>query len=84
MDTLHPESAQPSSQTVTVAQSDRWHIQHRLQELDIACACAGHSLQVEANSFAAMLQLWSIIFQLTASRSQQLDWLERCWSVKHR
>ncbi len=60
----------------------RWSLYQRLQELAIPCTCAcHHPLQVDVNSPLAALQLWSAIRRLAAPRTEQLNWLERCWRL---
>jgi len=62
--------------------TQRWEIYQRLQQLAIPCFCAMHQpLEVGVDSPAAAIQLWSVVKQLTASRQEHLDWLERCWHL---
>ena len=70
---------------VEVDWADRWQVYKRLQELDIPCSCeTNQPLRVETNTPLAMVQLWSVIQQLTASR-QDLIWsLECCWKSRYR
>ncbi|MBD2459926.1 hypothetical protein H6G89_02605 [Oscillatoria sp. FACHB-1407] len=73
-------SASLSSQLIEIPICDRWQVYYRLQELGIPCTCLQDgSLWAEINSPLAASQLWSITFQLNASRSQLIDWLNRCW-----
>lgn len=67
---------------LTISRCDRWQACQRLQELEIPCDCRadGH-LHVEINRPIVLLQLRSVIQQLTASRSELIDWLERCWRI---
>jgi hypothetical protein len=69
-------------QVLTIARCDRWLAYHRLQELSIPCHCnpTGH-LEVEVNSPLALLQLRSVLQQLTAPRKYLVDWLESCWRI---
>jgi len=61
---------------------DRWSVFYRLQQLSIPCRCdRGQPLQVQVNGTTAAIQLWSAIKQVTASRKEHLEWLERCWEV---
>ncbi|NJO39619.1 MAG: hypothetical protein HC865_02730 [Cyanobacteria bacterium RU_5_0] len=65
---------------ISIARCDRWCAYYRLQELEIPCLCPEDgSLRVEVNSPIAILQLRSVIQQLTASRQQLINWLEYCW-----
>lgn len=71
-----------SQQFISIARSDRWQAYHRLQELDISCTClADGRFQVEVNSPIAVIQLWSVLQQLTRSRQQLSHWLEHCWNL---
>lgn len=81
-----PQFGQPQSrqaqpeQIVTIARSDRWQVCYRLQELDISCTCpADGNLVVDLDTPVALAQLWSVMQQLTGSRQQMIEWLERCW-----
>lgn len=65
--------------------SQRWQIYHRLRELEIPCRCAAHQpLTVEVNSTIAAFQLWSVVKQVSTSRLELADWLERCWQLRSR
>jgi hypothetical protein len=60
----------------------RWIIYRRLKQMAIPCWCSlGQPLRVQVDSSFAVLQLWSIIRQVTASRGEHIDWLQRCWSI---
>ncbi|MBF2065769.1 MAG: hypothetical protein IGS39_15305 [Calothrix sp. C42_A2020_038] len=60
--------------------TDRWQVYMRLQELGINCSCAmNQPLKVEIASITAAIQLWSVVRQLTASRHELINALERCW-----
>jgi hypothetical protein len=62
---------------------DRWSAYYRLQELDIPCACAKDgTLEVEVNHAQALILARSAIRQLTSTRQEDLDWLERCWTTQ--
>jgi hypothetical protein len=75
-------AVQPTAQIVSIDRCDRWQAHHRLQELNISCACLEDGrLQVEVDSPIAALQLWSVLKNLTASRQTLLDRLERCWKL---
>ncbi|MDX2239877.1 MAG: hypothetical protein NW224_04255 [Leptolyngbyaceae cyanobacterium bins.302] len=66
----------------TIARSDRWLVRQRLQELHIPCHClADGQLSAEIHSPIDILQLRSVIQQATATRSDLIDWLERCWQT---
>jgi hypothetical protein len=60
--------------------SPLWQAYQRLQELGIPCQCCGNGyLQVVIDNPTAALQLWSVVRQMTASRRELTDWLQRCW-----
>jgi hypothetical protein len=65
---------------LTISRCDRWQAYQRLQELEIPCDCRadGH-LHVEVSHPIALLQLRSVIQQITTSRAELINWLERCW-----
>ncbi|MEX0269185.1 Asr1405/Asl0597 family protein [Leptolyngbyaceae cyanobacterium UHCC 1019] len=73
-----------SSMTLTVpvgsiSRCDRWLACQRLQDLNISCQCHSDGyLQVEITHPIAILQLRSVVQQITASRLELVDWLERC------
>ncbi|NJP10910.1 MAG: hypothetical protein HC866_16705 [Leptolyngbyaceae cyanobacterium RU_5_1] len=71
-------------QVLTISRCDRWQARQRLQDLNIPCHClADGRLQVEINHPIAILQLRSVIQQLTASRTDLIDWLDQCWQTPH-
>jgi hypothetical protein len=64
---------------------NRWQVYQRLQELDIPCSCAPNQpLRVEINNPLAVVQIWSVIQQLTASRQDLIFSLEQCWKSRYR
>ena len=69
-------------QVVKVSRCDRWQAYQRLQELEIHCWCAEDgTLSVEVQTVGQALQLRSVIQQLSASRSELIDWLDLCWHL---
>ncbi|MGF1568557.1 MAG: Asr1405/Asl0597 family protein [Nodosilinea sp.] len=67
----------------TVSRCDRWSIYHRLQELNIPCACpADGTLRVEANYATDLVLARSAIRQFLTSRQEDVSWLERCWETQ--
>jgi len=71
------------SEEVVVCRCDRWQVYRRLQTLEIPCCCNGNGgLEVEINSPLAAIQLWCVIKQLTAPRSELVAQLNRCLSLK--
>lgn len=76
---------QPIVHSVEIKNTARWSIYHRLQELEIPCKCStDRPLQVELNYPNAIAQLCSVVKQSTASRSELIQWLNRCWKSKTR
>jgi hypothetical protein len=76
-----PFSPHSSYQILDIARSDRWFIQHRLQELSINCCCPSDgTLWVEVHHSLEAILVRSTVYHLKASRQEQIDWLERCWS----
>ena len=70
--------------SLQVSRIDRWQVSYRLQELNIASWCLEDgSLQVEVKHAIAALLVRSVVRQL-ASRSESVDWLERCWQEPYR
>ncbi|HEY9761005.1 MAG TPA: Asr1405/Asl0597 family protein [Trichocoleus sp.] len=73
----------PNDQLSAVLQVDRidsWGIYERLQQLSIPCKLtSGQPLQVQVNTAAAAVQVWSVIQQFKASRQASAERLERCW-----
>jgi hypothetical protein len=71
-----------STETINVARQDRWQVYQRLQELDISCSCTSEQpLQTHIHSPAEVLQVWSVIQQITAPRQELVFWLKRCWKA---
>lgn len=61
----------------------RWQVYHRLCELGIPCSCSAYQpLIVEINSAIAIVQLWSVVNQITTPRHTQINWLKTCWNCK--
>ncbi|PSB08474.1 hypothetical protein C7B62_16665 [Pleurocapsa sp. CCALA 161] len=79
---LSPTS-HPIMHIVTIKNTERWTIYHRLQELEIPCQCSTNQpVQVELNTPNEIAQLCSVFKQSTASRSELIDWLDDCWRIK--
>lgn len=75
----------PSSddRIVAINRTERWEIYRRLQELQIPCQCSPNQpLRVQLDTCSAAIQLWSVVKQLTSSRSELLDWLKGCWQIE--
>ena len=61
---------------------DRWQLYHWLPALDIEGKCLFHQpLQVRIHSHAQLLQVWSVLRQVEASRGCLIAWLETRWQV---
>ena len=66
----------------SVLAGQRWPIYHRLQELGVPCQCQPHQpLQIQVECPLHVLLVWSVVTQVTAPRTQQIAWLERCWEM---
>lgn len=75
-------SPSPNCQVVTIDRSTRWQAFQRLQELEIPCICSSDgTLLVETNTLVAIVQVQSVIRQLTAGRLFLAGQLERCWNL---
>jgi len=69
---------------VGVDWADRWQVYQRLQELDIPCWCeANEPLRVGISNPLAIVQLWSVMQRLTASRLDLIGGLEQCWKSSY-
>ena len=68
---------------IAVPRGNCWAIHRRLQELGIPCSCpADGSLRVEVNHAIALVLVHSVVRQPLNSRTDALDWLERCWETQ--
>ncbi len=66
--------------TVDSDWSDRWQLYRRLMELEISCKCStGKPLEVNVDTPATAIQVWSVARQQMMERSQLVDWLDRCF-----
>lgn len=66
-----------------INRSDRWTVHRRLQELDIPCWCPEDgALWIEIDSCVNAILLRSTVQQFVNTRSESIDWLERCWSTE--
>lgn len=75
-----PSLAPVSFAVGSIQRCDRWSIHHRLQELNITCACpADGTLRVEVNHVLDLVLTRSAVRQFTTSRQDNIDWLDRCW-----
>ena len=70
-------------QVVSCNRCDRWSLYHRLQELNIPCACpTDGTLRVDVNHAIALILVRSAVRQFIISRQEIVDWLERCWQTQ--
>ncbi|MGD1918276.1 MAG: Asr1405/Asl0597 family protein [Pleurocapsa sp.] len=75
----------PILHIVSIQNTERWSIYRRLQELEIPCQCStDRPLQVELNNPYEIAQLCYVFKQSTASRKEQINWLDNCWKIKSR
>jgi hypothetical protein len=78
-----PDSDTSNGQIVEISRLDRWQVYHRLQELMIPAWCPHDgSLRVDVNNSINAILVRSAVLQFVASRSELVDWLERCWTIK--
>lgn len=78
----HPSPEPLTISVLTIARSDRWQVHQRLQDLHIPCTCAADgTLHVEIHHPLDIVQLRSVVHQLTAPRAHLFTWLERCWQL---
>ncbi len=71
------------SQITKIQRSERWSVHRRLQELNIPSWCPPDgALWIEIDSCLNAILLRSIIQQFVNTRSESIDWLERCWSTE--
>jgi len=76
-------SNQPIIHAVGIENTERWSIYHRLQELDIPCICSTNKpLEVQLDCPNAIVQLCSVVTQVTASRTELIHRLNDCWMLK--
>jgi hypothetical protein len=69
-----------SNQAIAINGTERWDIYHRLRELDIPCQCSTHKLlSVEVSSPNDLIQVWSVVKQITSSRENLVQLLRNCW-----
>jgi hypothetical protein len=72
-------SSSESAWVVDLDGCDRWLAYQRLQELDIPCVCTSQKpLQVTIENAVSLVQLWSIVRRLEASRQDLSHWLNQC------
>ncbi len=77
-----PKTAEDTVEIEHIDWAQRWQAYRRLQELSIPCWCASYRpLRVRLSSFHAMIQLDSVLRQLTHNRWELASWLERCWQL---
>jgi hypothetical protein len=75
-----PEQPSQIHQIIEIDRAEKWEMYHRLQELQIHCQCAGdRPLIVRCNTVNDVIQLWSVVKQISSSRQQSIEWLKLCW-----
>ncbi|MEM1367328.1 MAG: Asr1405/Asl0597 family protein [Cyanobacteria bacterium P01_H01_bin.15] len=68
---------------INIDRINAWTVFFRLQQLGIDCHYGQNKpLVVEIISPSEVLQVWSVIQQITASRHDNLSRLERCWKAE--
>jgi hypothetical protein len=68
---------------IAISRSDRWQVYHRLRDLDIPAYCLPDGgLRADISTPVAALQLRSVMAQVTASRQDLVEFLDRCWCAK--
>lgn len=81
-----PNSAakQQVKKVIDVKWAYRWEVFRRLKELEIDCQCSTNEpLLVNLDSPITLVQIWSVMRQLSAKQPQLVDWLNECWNVKY-
>ena len=69
---------------LSVKWSSRWEIFRRLKALQINCQCrTNEPLLIDLHSPTTLVQIWSVIRQSSATRTQLIDWLDNCWSMPY-
>ncbi len=83
LSSVNPNVGISATYLVDVPLIDRWRIYYRLQELMIPCLCLPTgNLQVEVQNAIAAILLRSVVQQFVNSRSELVNWLDRCWYTK--
>ncbi|MGD1922415.1 MAG: Asr1405/Asl0597 family protein [Pleurocapsa sp.] len=69
-------------QIIEIARTESWSAYRRFQDLSIQSSIStGQPLRVEIKDPQTAVQVWSVIKQVTGSRSELIDWLEDCWEM---
>ncbi|NEQ86315.1 MAG: hypothetical protein F6K26_41470 [Moorea sp. SIO2I5] len=75
-------SESEASQVIEIKWGDRWQVYRRLQELEIPCHCqTNQPLKAQIDNVTALIQIWSILRQLTLPRQELISWLDDCWRL---
>jgi hypothetical protein len=75
-----PEQPAGIHQVIEIDRTEKWQLYNRLQELQIDCQCAGdRPLIVQCRTVNDVIQLWSVVKQISSSRQQLVNWLQLCW-----
>ncbi|MEM9508589.1 MAG: Asr1405/Asl0597 family protein [Cyanobacteria bacterium P01_E01_bin.35] len=76
------ESSLINFQTIEIDRTACWSVYRRFQDLSIeSFISTGKPLQVKIDAPQTAVQVWSVIKQVTGSRSELIDWLEHCWEM---
>lgn len=75
-----PNAQNTSPEVLEVNAALRWQIFSRLQELNIACECAGYKpLKVDYSNVLDVIQIWSVVKQFSAPKNELVSFLNKCW-----
>ena len=67
---------------VPVECGDRWQVYFRLKELEIPCQCKSYQpLLVDVQSAQSLVQVWSVVKQVSTPRLELAQWLNQCWHL---
>lgn len=80
---MMPNKQSPHSyQIIDIDRVHCWSAHRRFQELSIQSSLStGEALQVEISDPQTAIQVWSVVKQITGTRSELIEWLEYCWQI---
>ena len=83
---MTPNEQSPRSyQIIAIDRVHCWSAHRRFQDLSIqSFISTGEPLKVEISDPQTAVQVWSVIKQVTETRSELVEWLEHCWQMPHR
>lgn len=71
-----------SYQIIDIERVHCWSAHRRFQDLSIQSSLStGEPLKVEISDPQTAVQVWSVIKQITETRSELIGWLEDCWQI---